>query len=80
MQSICGVYIYLVDCGPSPSISNGLSGIPTRTTFGETATYTCNPGYQRSGSSTVTCEASGNWSTAPILVNVTFVTPATTLN
>ncbi|XP_064387900.1 C4b-binding protein alpha chain-like [Halichondria panicea] len=55
----------IVDCGPSPSISNGSPGTPTKTTFGGTGTYSCNTGYVLSGSSTVTCQASGSWSTIP---------------
>ena len=30
-----------------------------------TVTYSCNTGYQRSGSTTVTCQAGGSWSTRP---------------
>ncbi len=53
-----------VPCGDPPTIPNG-SRTFTVTTFGGTATYTCNTGYQLSGSSTVTCQASGSWSTVP---------------
>ena len=38
----------------------------TGTTTGETATYTCNTGYQLLGAATVTCEASETWATRPI--------------
>ncbi len=63
-------------CGDPPTIPNG-SRTFTGTTFGETATYTCNTGYQRSGSSTVTCQASGSWSTRPSCSrkNLNFITP-----
>ena len=37
----------------------------TGTTFGEAATYSCNTGYQLSGSATVTCQETGSWSTPP---------------
>ncbi|XP_064387701.1 sushi, von Willebrand factor type A, EGF and pentraxin domain-containing protein 1-like isoform X3 [Halichondria panicea] len=53
-----------VPCGSPPTIPNG-SRTFTGTIFGDTATYTCNTGYQRSGAVTVTCQASGSWSTAP---------------
>ncbi len=53
-----------VPCGDPPTIPNG-SRTFTGTTFGDTATYTCNPGYQRSGSATVICQASESWSTRP---------------
>ena len=57
--------IIVVSCGSLPSISNGSPGTPTSTTFGGTGTYSCNTGYVLSGSATVTCEASGGWSTRP---------------
>ena len=37
----------------------------TGTTTGETATYTCNTGYQLSGSAIVTCEANATWAAKP---------------
>ncbi|XP_064388229.1 sushi, von Willebrand factor type A, EGF and pentraxin domain-containing protein 1-like [Halichondria panicea] len=55
----------VISCGPLPSISNGSPDTPTKTTFGGTGTYSCNTGYVLSGSATVTCEASGGWSTRP---------------
>ncbi len=57
--------IIVVSCGSLPSISNGLPGTPTSTTFGGTGTYSCNTGYVMLGSATVNCEASGGWSTRP---------------
>ena len=62
--SLCS-NVTAVSCGYPPSISNGFRGTPTRTTFGGTVTYSCNTGYQLSGSATVTCQASGSWSTRP---------------
>ncbi len=53
-----------IPCGDPPTIPNGFRTFMA-TTFGYTATYTCNTGYQLSGSSTVTCQASGSWSTIP---------------
>ena len=55
----------VISCSPPPSISSGFPGTPTNTTFGGTVTYSCDPGYRLSGSATVTCEASGSWSTLP---------------
>ncbi|XP_064386533.1 sushi, von Willebrand factor type A, EGF and pentraxin domain-containing protein 1-like isoform X2 [Halichondria panicea] len=55
----------IVDCGAPPTILNGTPGSLTRTTFGETVSYTCIDKYHISGSATVTCEASGSWSTRP---------------
>ncbi len=53
-----------VPCGDPPTIPNG-SRTFTGTKFRGTATYICDDGYQRSGSATVTCQASGSWSTRP---------------
>ena len=55
----------VVGCGDPPTSPNGSPGTPTSTTFGGTVSYTCNNRYYMSGSATVTCEASGNWSTRP---------------
>ena len=57
-------YIYtVVDCG------NGTLNDPTdgqvsftTTTFGSTATYSCNTGYNLQGVATRTCQADGTWS------------------
>ncbi len=63
--------IIAVSCGSPPTITNGMMISSTGTTFGETATYTCSTGYQRSGSATITCQASGSWSTAPVCTGKT---------
>ena len=54
-----------VSCGNPPTVTNS-GRTSTGTTFGETTAYTCNTGYQRSGSATISCLASGSWSTAPV--------------
>lgn len=46
------------DCG-DPSPTNGIANTPAGTTFDETATISCNPGYDVSGSSTLICLDSG---------------------
>ena len=53
-----------VTCDDPPTIPNG-SRTFTDKTIGETATYICDDGYQRSGSAAVMCQASGSWSTRP---------------
>ena len=63
-MSLCS-NVTAVSCGYPPSISNGFRGTPTHTTYGGTVTYSCDTGYQMSGSATVTCQASGSWSTRP---------------
>jgi len=56
-----------VDCGPLTDPANGQVSHPDGTTFGQTATYSCNTGYNLVGDSTRTCQATGNWSgNAPI--------------
>ena len=59
---ICTSFICLViDCGDPGTPSNGVR-TGSVFTFGGTIRYTCNQGYQLSGSSIRTCEASGRWS------------------
>ena len=47
-----------VSCGALSNPTNGQVST-TGTTFGETATYSCDTGYNLDGGSTRTCEASG---------------------
>jgi hypothetical protein len=49
------------DCG-NLTVENGNFNAPSGTTYGETATQSCNIGYTISGEETVTCLESGNWS------------------
>ena len=50
-----------VDCGNLTDPVNGQVTL-TGTTFGQTATYSCNTGYNLVGDSNRTCQATGNWS------------------
>jgi len=54
-------HLRLADCPAPPSIANG-APTTTGTTFGSTATYACNPGYELSGTATDTCQADRSWS------------------
>ena len=65
------IFLQVVSCGNPPIIISGMMTSSTGTTFGAMATYTCNTGYQRSGSATITCQASGSWSTAPVCTGKT---------
>ena len=61
------IYIYIfpstvVDCRDLTAPANGRVDHPDGTTFGETATYSCNTGYNLVGNSTRMCEAAGVWS------------------
>ena len=51
-----------VDCGNLTDPANGRVNHTAGTTFGQTATYSCNTGYNLVGDSTRTCQATGNWS------------------
>ena len=52
----------VVDCGSLTDPANGSVTHTSGTTFGQTATYTCNTGYNLVGDSTRTCQATGEWS------------------
>ena len=49
-----------VDCGNLIDPDNGQ--VTSETTFGQTATYSCNTGYNLVGDRTRTCQAEGSWS------------------
>ena len=48
-------------CGTLTDPVNGQVNTTTGT-FGQTASYSCNIGYNLTGDSTRTCQADGNWS------------------
>ena len=52
----------VVDCDALTNPANGQVSHTAGTTFGETATYSCDPGYILVGGSTRICQATGNWS------------------
>ena len=54
--------ILTVDCGSLTDPANGQVSHTAGTRFGQTATYSCNTGYNLVGDSTRTCQATGNWS------------------
>ena len=51
----------VVDCGSLPAPVNGSIDI-SETTFGSVSTFTCDEGFNQSGSSLRECEATGDWS------------------
>ena len=51
-----------VDCGTLNNLANGQVSYTGRTTLGQTATYSCNTGYNLVGDNIRTCQATGNWS------------------
>jgi len=62
-----------VNCGTLPNPANGQVNT-TGTTLGQTATYSCNTGYNLIGGSTRTCQATGVWSgSAPTCDRMFFI-------
>ena len=51
-----------VDCGTLTNPANGQVSYSGSTTFGQTATYRCNTGYNLVGGSSRTCQATRRWS------------------
>ena len=56
------LFLTAVDCGSLPDPANGRVDHTAGTSLGQTATYSCNTGYNLVGNSTRTCQAEGNWS------------------
>ena len=57
------ILLTVVDCGNLTNPTNGQVSTSTgRTTFAQTATYSCDPGYNLVGSTQRTCQATGVWS------------------
>ena len=55
-----------LDCGPLTNPTNGTVDTSAGTTAGNTATYSCNTGYNLDGNSVVQCRTDGTWNgTAP---------------
>jgi len=59
-------YFLLVICLPLSAPDNGMIDCTGRrsrqNTFGSTCTFSCNHGYELSGSETRTCQSDGTWS------------------
>ena len=51
-----------MDCGTLTNPVNGQVSHTAGTTFGQTATYSCNTGYKFVGDNTRMCQATGVWS------------------
>ena len=66
IKYVHNVYEFLfstaVDCGTLTDTANGQVNHTAGTTFAETATYSCNTGYNLVGDNTRTCQATGEWS------------------
>ena len=55
-------FLTAVNCGTLSNPANGQVSHTGGTTYGQTATYSCNTGYNRVGSHIRTCQATGVWS------------------
>ena len=51
-----------MDCNNLTDPDNGQVTLTAGTTFGQNATYSCDPGYNLVGDSTRTCQATRDWS------------------
>ena len=79
MLIIVFLILTAVDCDTLTIPANGQVSHTAGTTFGQTATYICNTGYQLMGSSIRTCQATGVWSgSAPNCQGVLFLNLANT--
>ena len=76
------LYSTTIDCGTLNDTTNGRVSHSAGTTFGQTATYSCDTGYTLVGDSTRTCQADGMWSgSEPTCQGVLLLsTPECTMN
>ena len=80
------IVIYSQDCGSLTTPGNGSVQLTVAgtTTYGATATQSCNTGFDLTGVTTITCGADGNWSdpaiTCTIKGNLYTVTVIISLN
>ena len=56
------LFMTAVNCGTLSNPANGQVSHNAGTTYGQTATYNCNTGYDLMGSSTRTCQSTRRWS------------------
>ena len=54
-----------VPCSARPPVANGNVSQPATARFGDTATYSCLPGFRLSGVAVSTCQADQSWSSTP---------------
>ena len=61
-QNYLFLFFTAVNCGTPSSPANGQVSHTSGTTFGQTATYSCDTGYDLMGDNTRTCQSTGVWS------------------
>ena len=52
-----------IDCGSPPQLVNGTVDASEGTYYRNVAKFTCNEGFELIGYDSISCQASGNWST-----------------
>lgn len=62
-QNICNT---IADCGQPNNTANGNFSVLNGTTYGAKATYTCNIGYNMTGSAVLACGMNGWNASAPV--------------
>ena len=61
-ENLCNILLIVVDCVTLTNPTNGQVNHTAGTTFGQTATYSCDTGYNLVGDGTRICQAGGVWS------------------
>ena len=56
--------MFVSDCGPLATLTDGSVSLSSGTTFGSVATFSCDTGYTLNGDSTRTCLANSLWDKA----------------
>ena len=60
-------FFIIADCGDPPTPTNGMVITAGVTTYGASATQSCNSGYDLSGTAAIACRADGSWSASPVI-------------
>ena len=61
-EYLCNILLIVVGCGTLTNPTNGQVNHTAGATFGQTATYSCDTGYNLVGDSTRICQDGGVWS------------------
>ena len=56
--------MFVSDCGPLATLTDGSVSLSSGTTFDSVATFNCDTGYTLSGAATRTCQANSVWDNA----------------
>ena len=66
------IQVFFADCGSPATPIDGtvILAEAGKTTFGATATQSCNEGYDLAGESNIRCQANGTWSAQPVTCTI----------